>query len=197
MQTDPAADLDPRIVRTQRDVVAATAQLLLGGGWDAVTHAEVARRSGYSRATVYAHWPTRFDLVRASIQRICDEAGHPVATGDLRADLRASLLDFAHDLAEGHLDRLLAGVVEHADDPEHGQAVADLRRRLYETGTRAMRAVLSTHMDPADVEPALVLLTGAVLVHVTYAGGTATPAFVDDLIDRVVGSAGRGPSGSP
>ncbi len=185
METDSSAGVDPRILRTHRDVVQATAALLVAGGWDAVTHAEVARRSGYSKATVYAHWPTRFDLIRASIERICDEADHPRATGDLRADLRASLLDFANDLAEGHLDRLLAGVVEHAD---HGQALADLRLRLYETGTRAMRAILTTHLGPTDVEPVLALLTGAVLVHVSYAGEPATPAFVDDLIERVAGS---------
>ncbi|GAB7039076.1 hypothetical protein JCM9533A_29260 [Catenuloplanes niger JCM 9533] len=189
VQTDSSAGVDPRILRTHRDVVRATAELLVAGGWDAVTHAEVARRSGYSKATVYAHWPTRFDLIRASIELICDEADHPAATGDLRADLRASLLDFAHDLAEGHLDRLLAGVVEHAGQ---GQDVADLRQRLYETGTRAMRAVLTTHLGPADVEPVLALLTGAVLVHVTYAGQPASPAFVDDLIERVIGSARRG-----
>ena len=185
METDSSAGVDPRILRTQRDVVRATAELLLAGGWDAVTHAEVARCSGYSKATVYAHWPTRFALIRASIERICDEADHPAATGDLRADLRASLLDFARDLADGHLDRLLAGVVEHADQ---GQAVADLRLKLYESGTRAMRAILTAHLGPADVEPVLELLTGAVLVHVSYAGGPATPALVDDLVERVIGS---------
>ncbi|WP_432563217.1 TetR/AcrR family transcriptional regulator [Kineococcus sp. SYSU DK003] len=185
MQTDSSAVVDPRVLRTHRDVVRSTAELLVAGGWDAVTHAEVARRSGYSKATVYAHWPTRLDLIRASIERICDEADHPPATGDLRADLRAALSDFANDLAEGRLDRLLAGVVEHADD---GQAVADLRLRLYDTGTRGLRAILTTHLAAADVEPVLVLLTGGVLVHVSYAGATATPAFIDDLIDRVVGS---------
>ncbi|WP_432497383.1 TetR/AcrR family transcriptional regulator [Kineococcus gypseus] len=191
MATDPPAGADPRIVRTHRDVVAATAELLVAGGWEAVTHAEVARRSGYSKATVYAHWPTRFDLVRASIERICDEAEHPEATGDLHADLRAALLDFAHDLSEGHLDRLLAGVVEHADPADRGdgrgRAVADLRSRLYETGTSALRAVLADHLGPEDVDAVLVLLTGGVLVHVTYAGRRATPAVVDDLVERVVG----------
>jgi AcrR family transcriptional regulator len=181
---DPPATIDPRIVRTQRDVVRATADLLVAGGWEAVTHAEVARRAGYSKATIYAHWPTRLDLVRASIGRLCDEADHPASTGNLHADLRVSLLDFADDLTVGHLDRLLAGVVEHAD---HGPAVADLRLRLYETGTAGLRAILTEHLDAADVEPALVLLTGAVLVHVTYAGQSATPAVVDDLIVRVVG----------
>lgn len=175
---------DPRIARTRRDVIEASASLLMERGWDAVSHAEVARRSGYSRATIYAHWPTRLDLVRASIDQICDDAAHPAATGDLHEDIRASLLDFGTDLADGHLDRLLAGVVERAGQ---GEAVAELRAKLYETGTRAMRAILSAHLEPADVEPALALLIGAVLVRVTYEGRPATADFVDDVIDRVVG----------
>ncbi len=184
-----APDLDPpvdaRIARTRRDVVEVAAGLLLAGGWDAVTHAEVARRAGYSRATLYAHWPTRLALISASIEAICGEATHPPATGNLRDDLRTSLLDFANDLVEGHLDRLLAGLVERAGQ---GEEVRLLRLKLYETGTRSMRAILADHLEPADVEPALALLTGAVLVRVSYEGTPATKGFIDDLIDRVVGS---------
>ena len=133
MTSETAEVLDPRVARTRRDVVAATSALLLEDGWDAVTHAAVARRAGYSKATVYAHWPTRLDLISASIDKICDEADHPAATGDLRADLRAALADFADDLTRGHLDRLLAGVVERANGSE---VVGRLRTRLYETRTR-------------------------------------------------------------
>ncbi len=183
--TSETPSLDPRIARTRRDVVAATSALLLEEGWDAVTHAAVASRAGYSKATLYTHWPTRLDLIRASIEQICDEADHPVATGDLRADLRASLADFADDLTRGHLDRLLAGVVERANDSE---VVALLRTRLYETGTSAMRAVLESHLAPRDVEPALALLTGSVLVLVTFEGRPVSTAVLDDLIDRVLGS---------
>jgi AcrR family transcriptional regulator len=183
--TGETAALDPRIVRTQRDVVGATSALLLDEGWDAVTHAAVARRAGYSKATVYAHWPTRLDLIRASIDQICDEADHPAPTGDLRADLRASLSDFADDLTRGHLDRLLAGVIERANDSE---VVGRLRARLYETGTSTMRAVLESHVAPRDVEPALALLTGAVLVRVAFEGEQLDAAVLDDLIDRVLAS---------
>ena len=176
---------DRRVVRTRRDVVDATSILLLEDGWDGVTHAEVARRSGYSKATVYTHWPTRLDLISAAIDQICNVAEHPPASGDLRADLRAALTDFATDLTEGHLDRLLAGVVERANSSE---VVVALRTRLYETGTHSLRSILNTHLDPADVEPSLALLTGAVLVRVTYEGAQVTEALIDDLIDRVLGS---------
>jgi len=176
---------DRRVVRTRRDVVDATATLLLEDGWDGVTHAEVARRSGYAKATIYTHWPTRLDLISAAIDQICDIADHPPASGDMRTDLRAALSDFATDLTDGHLDRLLAGVVERANTSD---VIRALRTRLYETGTHSLRSILSTHLAPADVEPSLALLTGAVLVRVTYEGATATDALIDDLIDRVLGS---------
>jgi AcrR family transcriptional regulator len=179
--------VDPRVARTRRDVVVAASELLLSSGWDAVTHAEVARTAGYSKATVYAHWPTRLDLVKASIERICDEADHPPATGDLRADLRTSLVDFAVDLSEGHLDRLLAGVVERSG---LGVVVDGLRQRLYDTGTSGLRAILSTHLRPDDVGPVLAQLTGAILVRVTFEGEAASEAYVDDLVRRVLAGTG-------
>ncbi|MGP3534422.1 TetR/AcrR family transcriptional regulator [Microbacterium sp. RD1] len=174
---------DPRVARTRRDVVDATAALLLERGWDGVTHAEVARESGYSKATVYTHWPTRLDLIRAAIEQICDTEHHPSATGNLEEDLRTALRDFAADLTDGHLDRLLAGVVERSNTSE---VVRELRGRLYETGTSHMREVLSAHLDPADVEPSLALLTGAVLVRVTFEGRAAGADFVADVVSRVL-----------
>jgi len=174
---------DRRVVRTRRDVVDATAALLINDGWDGVTHAEVARRSGYSKATIYTHWPTRLDLISDAIAQICDIADHPPATGNLRADLRAALTDFASDLADGHLDRLLAGVVERANT---SNVIVALRTRLYETGTNSLRSILDTHLDPSDVEPSLALLTGAVLMRVTFEGVPMTEALIDDLIDRVL-----------
>jgi AcrR family transcriptional regulator len=183
VMTDEA--IDPRVARTRRDVVDATAALLLEVGWDGVTHAQVAQRSGYSKATVYAHWPARLDLVRDAVEHVCDQAHHPVPTGNLREDLRTALRDFATDLTDSHLDRLLAGLVERADGSE---VVRGLRTRLYETGTSGMRSILQAHLEPADIEPSLALLTGAVFVRVTFEGAPASESFIDDLIDRVLRS---------
>jgi AcrR family transcriptional regulator len=181
------APTDPRVARTRRDVVDATAALLVDDGWDAVTHAEVAKRSGYAKATVYTHWPTRLDLVRSAIEQICDIAHHPEVTGELRTDLRVALADFANDLDEGHLDRLLAGVVERA---RQNEIVGALRGRLYESGTAGLRSILESHLDETEIEPALALLTGAVMVRVTFEGKPATAAYIDDVIERVLGSTG-------
>jgi|GEM_PF-873458 AcrR family transcriptional regulator len=183
-----ADSVDPRVLRTRRDVVDAATALFLAEGWTAVTHAEVARRAGYSKATVYAHWPTRLDLVRASVGQICGAAKHPQPTGDLRADLVRELVDFADDLSRGQLDRVLGGVLERAGtDP----AVDELRKQLWEEGTRSMVAILRSHLPPDAVEPSLALLTGGVLVRVAFQARSATRAFIEDLVDRVLASSGH------
>ena len=117
VEHEGGASVDPRVLRTRRDVVDAATALFLAEGWSAVTHAEVARRAGYSKATVYTHWPTRLDLVRASVGQICGAAEHPPPTGDLRADLVRDLVDFADDLSRGHLGRVIGGVLDEKTIP--------------------------------------------------------------------------------
>ena len=183
-----ADSVDPRVLRTRRDVVDAATALFLAEGWTAVTHAEVARRAGYAKATVYAHWPTRLDLVRASVGQICGAAEHPPPTGDLRADLVRELVDFAHDLSRGHLDRVIGGVLERAGtDP----AVDELRQQLCDQGTGPMEAILRSHLPPEAVEPSVALLAGGVLVRVAIQALPATTAFIEDLVDRVLTSSGH------
>ena len=58
---------DARVVRTRNDVSRAALHVLTEQGWDAVTHAHLARTAGYSRATLYKHWPTRTDLITSTI----------------------------------------------------------------------------------------------------------------------------------
>ncbi|WP_016907770.1 TetR/AcrR family transcriptional regulator [Streptomyces xiaopingdaonensis] len=175
--------VDPRVARTRRDVIRASATSLLEDGWGATTHAEVARRAGYSKATLYAHWPTPVDLMRDAIAQICEDATHPSTSGDLREDLHAALSALALTLSEGRYDRLMAGIIERAGRDEGAR---DLRDRLYETATTGVRTLLTAHLRPDDVEPSLAMLVGAVLVRATYEGEAVTPAFLTDVIDRAL-----------
>ncbi|MFJ6022261.1 TetR/AcrR family transcriptional regulator [Nocardiopsis alba] len=174
---------DPRVTRTRRDVIRASAASLLERGWTATTHAEVARRAGYSKATIYAHWPTPVDLMRDTIARICEDTTPPPMGGDLREDLHTSLSALAWTLSEGRYDRLMASVIEHAGDNENAR---ELQERLYETATAGIRDVLTSHLRRDDVEPCLAMLVGAVLVRATYEGRSVSPGFITDIIDRAL-----------
>lgn len=175
---------DPRVARTRRDVIQAGAAILLEDGWEAATHAAVARRSGYSKATLYAHWPTPTDLMREAIHRICEDSAGPSPSGDLREDLHTFLGRFALTLSERRYDQLMAGAIERAGRDEGAH---DLRNRLYETATNGIRDILAAHLPTRDVAPSLAMLVGAVLVRVTYEGETATADFITDVVDRVLG----------
>jgi AcrR family transcriptional regulator len=57
------SNTDPRSVRSREAILHAARQLLLEHGPSAVTHVQVAERSGVGRATVYRHWPRSDQLL--------------------------------------------------------------------------------------------------------------------------------------
>ena len=89
--TEPdAVAEDTRVARTRADVSRAALEVLTGEGWEAVTHAHVARVAGYSKTTLYTHWPSRFDLLGMALDAIGDMPHHEM-TGDARTDLVGEL----------------------------------------------------------------------------------------------------------
>ncbi|KXK59634.1 hypothetical protein AWW66_23280 [Micromonospora rosaria] len=70
-------------------------------------------------------------------------------------------------------------------------AVEEMRQQLCEEGTRTLEAILRSHLPPHAVEPSLVLLTGGVFARVALQARPADRQFVEDLVDRVLVSAGE------
>ena len=77
---------DARVARTRADVSRAALQVLTEEGCEALTHAHVAEIAGYSKTTLYTHWPARLDLIMLALDAL-GEMPHLERTGDLRADL--------------------------------------------------------------------------------------------------------------
>ncbi|WP_148616457.1 TetR/AcrR family transcriptional regulator [Nocardioides rubriscoriae] len=171
-------DLNPRVVRTRNDVLGAAIRVFVDEGWDALTHPHVAAVAGYSKATLYAHWPTRFDLVRDAFVHF-GAMPHHVPTGDLRADLLGELRSFRAAMVDHRLDRAMTMVVELATAvPE----LADVRERFVVDGERVMRTILEPHLSGAALEAATVMVCGAV-VHTSLLH--ARP-IDDDVLEAVV-----------
>lgn len=182
-------NLDPRVVRTRDDVLSTALQVLLDEGWDAVTHQRVAQAAGYSKATVYKHWPNRSALIGEAFSRL-REMPHHNPTGDLRADLIAEITTFRTGMEQQRLDRALCVLVELAGTvPE----LVDVRRKLVADGERVVRELLGPYLEGAALEAATLMLVGAVLHGAIMHGAPPTDRVITgsvDLVLRAVGSPG-------
>jgi AcrR family transcriptional regulator len=176
--------LDPRVVRTRTDVLHAALDVLVDEGWDAVTHPHVARRAGYSKATLYAHWPDRLALVRDAFATF-GQMPHGTPVGTLREDLVVELRSFRAAMLEHRLDRALAVLAERTPAvPELGP----VRDAYVADGERPLRERLGPLLDPVGVDVAVHHLCGGVL-HAALMHG-APPS--DEFIDRSVAAVLRG-----
>src|SRR3546814_12955780 len=133
-----STELDPRVVRTRRHVLAAARTVLVEEGWQRVTVTRVADRSGYARTTLYRHWPQRLDLLRDLITEAVHLL-HTVPTGDVRADLVAELDAFRMAITKTALGR---GMIAHG---QQARAAPELAQRSSTHGADAPPAPDQTH----------------------------------------------------
>jgi len=179
-------ELDPRIVRTRRDVLATAHDVLLEEGWERVTLARVAERSGYARTTLYRHWPQRLDLLRDLI----GEEVHLLHTsprGDLREDLVAEMEAFRVAVTTSGLGRVMIAIGQQArDDAE----LAELSSSVRANGARVLHEIMASGVArgelPSGLDPdrAVAQLVGPVLFRYLFESDDGlTEAFVISVVD--------------
>src|SRR3954447_18507052 len=79
-------------------ILDAVLDLLHDVGYDQLRMQDVADRAGVGLSTIYRRWPTKQDLVRASL--CCEQAAEKfVVSGDPRADVKAFLRRMADDVS--------------------------------------------------------------------------------------------------
>ncbi len=86
---------DPRVARTLERVLESAYALLTEVGFGSVTIENISDRSGVARSTLYRHWNTRDDILRAAFS--ARAIGTFEATSNLRKDLRR----YARVVSEG------------------------------------------------------------------------------------------------
>lgn len=179
--------LDARVVRTRNDILRTALDVLLDEGRDAVTYPRIAQAAGYSRATVYKHWPTRVDLLRDTFGRLGEVEHHP-PTGDLRVDLTAELAVFRSSMTDQRLDRALAAL---ADLTVSMAELVEVRNRLVADGERTVRALLATVLSGDRLEATTLMLCGAVLQSALMHGAVPTEQVVGAAVDVIVSGLDR------
>ncbi|BBZ44593.1 TetR/AcrR family transcriptional regulator [Mycobacterium parmense] len=169
---------DARIVRTRADVARTAFDVLVEEGSEALTHARVAERAGYSKTTLYKHWPSRSDLAAMALASVRDFK-HPEPTGDVRADLIGELTAFRQGVVDLRLDRVLSAMAQWATV----DTMSQIRNEINSEGQRPIRNILAELFDGPELDAAVWMLSGVVacpsLMFGTVPGDDVIAAAVD------------------
>ena len=179
-----AASEDARVARTRADVARAALEVLTGEGSDAVTHARVAELAGYSKTTLYTHWPSRVELIALALDGL-GELPHHEQTGDLRSDMIGELVAFRGGITEMRLDRILTGMAQWASVEE----MREIRDAINSSGQGPLRAMLAAVLSGAELEAAVSMLTGVVACPSIMYGSLPDDDVIAAAVDIVLRSA--------
>jgi AcrR family transcriptional regulator len=164
---EPAPKRGRRLSADRSDVILGTVvELLDEVGYDQLRMQDVADRAGVGLSTIYRRWPTKQDVVRAAIDCANFDDSFP-STGDVRADVRAILVDMAEKLNGDGAQMLLGFLASMRSDPEIGDA---FRETVITRMHRHLRALLATELgdDHPDLDlratagPAILVYQAAV-----------------------------------
>ena len=174
---------DARVARTRADVARAALEVLTSDGSEGVTHARVAELAGYSKTTLYSHWPSRIDLITMAIDALGEMPHHP-RTGDLRADVIAEIAVFRKAIVELRLDRVLAGMAQWASEEQ----MAQVRDKVNTDGQHQLYEMLGEVFSGPRLDAAVSMLTGVVACPALMFGTVPSDAVIEAAVDIVLRS---------
>jgi AcrR family transcriptional regulator len=180
----PGTSEDARVARTRADVSRAALEVLTVEGSDAVTHARVAELAGYSKTTLYTHWPSRAELIALALDAL-GELPHHDRSGNLRDDLIGELQAFRGGITDMRLDRILTGMAQWASVDE----MREIRDKINASGQGPLREMLEEVLGGVELEAAVSMLTGVVACPSIMFGTLPDDDVITAAVDIVLRSA--------
>ncbi|WP_369372400.1 TetR-like C-terminal domain-containing protein [Promicromonospora sp. Populi] len=177
------------------DVLRAVGEVLLTEGIADLTFERAARLSGVSKTTLYKWWPSKGALALDGYFHAVEGTLAFPDTGDIDNDLREQLHAFARLMTTTPGGRVLAELIgESQTDKDLAVAYRTLysseRRRL--AGERLRQAQEQGQLrDDVDVQVVVDQLWGAVYHRLLIPDEPITSAFVDALVDNLLGGIAR------
>jgi AcrR family transcriptional regulator len=179
----------PRSEQAEQAIIEATLDLFAEQGFEGVCVEAVAARAGVGKATIYRRWPNKEELLLAALGSMKSPFPEPAGVS-VRDDLVAMLTVMCADKADPRKARRYALLLGE------GQKYPRLMARYKETvvGPRhdAMRAVIRRGIATgelradADVEIALLALTGTVMAKEKAADGSLDGEFAARIVDELL-----------
>jgi AcrR family transcriptional regulator len=179
----------PRSEQAAQAILEAAIEAVGERGIDGVSCEDVAARAGVGKATLYRRWPGKEDLLIAAfaaLRRPLPEPGGESVRADLIAMLEV-MADDAEDPRHAQQYALL-----HAEGERYPRLVALYRERVIEPRRELMRSVLRRGIaagevrPDADVEIAMLALTGAVMARGKLDTPRPDPGFATRVVDELL-----------
>ncbi len=178
----------PRSEEARQAALAATVDLVLANGIEAVTFEDVAARSGVAKTTLYRHFGSKQAMV-VEAARSCFVVHTTPDTGDLAEDLRLIFEQGKDVEEERRVPDLIPALVAAGDrDPELASLVAAmLEERRRPIRTVLQLAQLRGEIDRAmDLDVALALIIGPFVMRRMIDRLEVTPEFRDAVLEHAV-----------
>jgi AcrR family transcriptional regulator len=148
------------------DILGAVLELLNEQGYDQIRMQDVADRAGVGLSTIYRRWPTKQDVVRASLE--CERATQKyVVTGNPRADVQTFLTRLAEDVSGDGAQTMLGFLASLRSDPEIAEVYRETAiQRMHEHLRSLLAAELGEDHPDLDLRatagPAILIYQAAV-----------------------------------
>ncbi|MDP1820793.1 MAG: TetR/AcrR family transcriptional regulator [Acidimicrobiales bacterium] len=178
----------PRSEEARLGALAATLELAVHKGIEAVTFEDVAATSGVAKTTLYRHFGTKQAMLMAAVSGCFVEHVTP-DTGDLNEDLRLLFHRFkSADDERGHPELIPMLLAAGDRDPELRALVAAMleeRRRPVRTVLKLAQLRGEIGRD-VDLEAALAMVIGPFIMRRSIDRTEVTEAFRDAVLANVV-----------
>jgi AcrR family transcriptional regulator len=167
----PGDDAAPRRGRRLSEertehILGTVLDVLQDVGYDQLRMQDVADRACVGLSTIYRRWPTKQELVRASLD--CERAMEKfVVSDDPRADVRAFLQRMAEELSGAGAQTMLGFLASMRSDPEVAEVYRETKiAQMHEHLRSRLAAELGDDFPDLDLRaiagPAILVYTAAV-----------------------------------
>lgn len=178
----------PRDTAADERILASTFRQLVDVGYGGLSIEAVAAEAGVAKTTIYRRYPTKRDLVIASLSR---EVPFPPPPPDLpaRDAIELFVRTGIHMLIDTGAVRVLASLL--IEDQREPGILDTFRARLLEPRRDLVVQMLRRGMERGelrpDIDPLVVteMVAGAIFGHHIVLGQPTTEAWIEDLVDHV------------
>jgi AcrR family transcriptional regulator len=170
-------------------ICQAALELLAGVGYDRMSMDAVAHRAHASKATIYRHWPGKYELVLDAIRSRGVSDSPPPDTGSLRGDLLAALHTIADGIAGEDIELMAGAVRAMRAAPELAHCVRDSMIEDKRSVARAIvdRAIARGELSPgADPDLLHHVAPAMILFQLLICAQPADEPYLEHVVDDVL-----------